>query len=62
MPSVAKLIFGLMLFNKKNNGTPTIAASPKQIICLFVKFRNTLVLTFVKSLGIDIYADISSPS
>jgi len=32
-------------------GTPTAAAEPKQINCLFVRFKATFVLTVLKSLG-----------
>jgi len=43
---------------KKKDGTPISAASPKQMSCLFVRFKNTLVLTRVRSLGTGIYAAI----
>lgn len=42
-------------FNRKNAGTPMDAAQPKQISCLLVRLKKTLLFTFVRSLGTAIY-------
>ena len=57
MLMAARLVEPTLLI-KKNDGTPMSAASPKQMSCLFVRFKNTLVLTRVRSLGTGIYAAI----
>jgi hypothetical protein len=57
MLMAARLVLPMLLMKKKD-GTPISAASPKQISCLFVRFKNTLVLTRVRSLGTGIYAAI----
>ncbi len=44
----------------KKDGTPKSAAVPKQMICRFVKFKNTFVRTFERSRGTDTYAAILS--
>ena len=43
---------------KKKDGTPMSAASPKQMSCLCVRFKKTLVLPRGRSLGTGIYAAI----
>ena len=49
-------------FSKKKDGTPTSAAKPKHISCLFVRLNITLLFTFVRSRGTEIYdAAINNP-
>ena len=40
---------------QKNDGTPMSAATLKQISCLFVRLNITLLFTFVRSRGTEIY-------
>ena len=47
---------------RKYNGTPTAAASEKQISCLLVRLNMTLFFTLVRSLGTCTYAIASLPS
>lgn len=61
MPSTAKLTFP-PAFNKKNTGTPTRVAAPKQSNCLFVKLKKIFDFTRVKSRGTGIYATNSYTS
>ena len=51
------------LFIRKKDGTPMSAATEKHMICLLVRLKMTLLLTFVRSLGTLTYeAAIFSPS
>jgi len=43
-----------MLLIAKKDGTPTSAAAPKQMSCRFVRPKNTLVFTRVRSRGTEI--------
>ncbi len=38
-------------FRRKKDGTPRSAASPKQMICRFVRFKKILVFTRERSRG-----------
>ncbi len=38
-------------FKRKKDGTPKSAATPKQMICRFVRFKKILVLTRERSRG-----------
>lgn len=38
-------------FSRKNTGTATAMAAPKQMSCLLVRLNMTLVFTLVRSLG-----------
>ena len=38
-------------FKRKKDGTPRSAATPKQMICRFVRFKKILVLTRERSRG-----------
>ena len=40
--------------SRKNVGTPSSAALPKQISCRFVRLNRSLLLTLDRSLGTDI--------
>lgn len=57
MTTIIAIVLVLALaicFTKKNTGSPKRAASEKQISCLFVRLKKTLLLTLVRSLGTDI--------
>ena len=43
---------------RKNAGMPMSAAAPKQTSCRFVRPKNALVFTRVRSRGMEIYAAI----
>ena len=58
MLMAARLVLPMLLMKKKD-GTPMSAASPKQMSCLFVRFKNTFVLTRVRSRGTGIYDAIA---
>ena len=60
--STARLTLEVAFFIRKKTGTPISAAPPKHKICRLVRFRNTLDLTFDKSLGTGIYAAKAVPS
>lgn len=47
--------------SKKKSGTPMSAAAPKQMSCRFVKLKNTLDFTLVRSRGTGIYAAKQTP-
>lgn len=53
--NAAALVPALSL-SKKKSGNPIRSATEKHIICRFVRFRATFVLTLVKSLGTGTYA------
>ena len=50
MPIAAILVLPIF-FKRKKDGTPTSAASEKQISCLLVRLNMILLLTFVRSRG-----------
>lgn len=50
----------MALLSKKKSGTPMSAAAPKQMSCRLVRPNMTLDFTFVRSLGIVTYANLSS--
>ena len=56
MHMAAKLMFPVFR-SRKYAGMPIAAAMEKQISCRFVRLKNILDLTLVRSLGTDIYAD-----
>lgn len=49
-------------FSRKKAGTPTSAPAPKQRSCRFVRLKNTLGFTRVRSRGTEIYAANLNPS
>ena len=51
----ARLVLPVLLMRKKA-GTPMSAAAPKQTSCRFVRPKNALVFTRVRSRGMEIYA------
>ena len=59
MPITARLVFPVR-FNRKNAGRPINAAAPKHTSWRFVSPKNTLVLTRVRSRGMEIYAAIET--
>ena len=54
IPIAAELVEAIC-FIRKNDGTPRSAATEKQTSCLFVRLNITLLFTFVRSRGTDIY-------
>ena len=52
---IAAVLVEAICFIKKNDGTPMSAATLKQISCLFVRLNITLLFTFVRSRGTEIY-------
>ena len=52
---IAAVVGDATLFIRKKVGTPNSAATLKQISCLFVILNITLLLTFVRSRGTEIY-------
>ena len=54
IPIAARLKFPALLSRKKD-GTPMSAPAPKQTSCRFVRPKNTLVFTRVRSRGTEIY-------
>ena len=53
--NAARLVPALSL-SKKKSGSPIRRAAEKHIICRFVRFKATFVLTLVKSFGTGTYA------
>lgn len=60
MPSAARELFPVFR-RRKYTGSPSAAAMEKQMSCLFVRLKSTLLFTLVRSLGTDIYAAKFSP-
>ena len=52
---IAAMLTEPIVFSKKKDGTPMSAATLKQISCLFVRLNITLLFTFVRSRGTEIY-------
>ena len=52
---IAAVLTAVNCFKRKNDGTPRSAATLKQISCLFVRLNITLLFTFVRSRGTEIY-------
>ena len=61
MQRVAAVVL-ITLLSRKKSGTPMSAAAPKHISCRLVRPNMTLLLTFVRSLGMVTYAIIRPPS
>ena len=53
--AMAAVLVEAICFTRKNDGTPKSAATEKQTSCLFVRLNITLLFTFVRSRGTDIY-------
>ena len=58
--TMTAIVLPMMPLVRKYVGTPIAAAVPKQISCLFVRLKMTLLFTFVKSLGTVTYAIIKN--
>ena len=54
--AIAATLAPVTLLSKKKIGRPINRPPPKQISCLFVRLKSTLVFTLVKSLGTLTYA------
>ena len=52
---IAAVLTDATCFIRKNDGTPKSAATEKQISCLLVRLNITLLFTFVRSRGTEIY-------
>ena len=52
---MAAVLVDAICFIRKNDGTPRSAATVKQTSCLFVRLNITLLFTFVRSRGTEIY-------
>ena len=54
--TIAERLVPALSLSRKNRGSPKHKAADRQMICRFVRFKATLVLTLDKSFGTGTYA------